>query len=285
MLISPVLQVAMLLEPRLTDVWTPNVALDTIASRVASDPSWHRPQVVLDALKDPWTLDVVATRALETTSLDDTIRQAGAFMGIDARGSRLATFGDVRREVLASFEPLDEEAKRDTFEYATEYFRDFYPHHNGLPESSVARHERSRTCVRRWNEEVDRARLLHAASELVRLANEFEFPEGSFQKPRIMEVDGVRALIGTMGDDHHELTADIHIVCDPGGDDTYTGALGATSSPDQGLSIIIDRAGNDTYDGIECGLATGRLGIGMIFDRAGDDTYRGSVGGPASAFV
>jgi hypothetical protein len=86
-------------------------------------------------------------------------------------------------------------------------------------------------------------------------------------------------LAGT-GDDEHDAT-DTAIVIDLGGNDTYKGGVGATTSLDIPISIAIDLAGNDTYKSVgekSISQGSGIFGAGILLDLAGDDTYEASKG-------
>jgi hypothetical protein len=78
------------------------------------------------------------------------------------------------------------------------------------------------------------------------------------------------------------------LILDFGGDDTYTGPVGATSRPDRGISVAIDLAGNDTYrqdkqDSPSFGA--GILGIGLLYDASGSDKYQGTVFSQGAGFL
>ncbi len=85
-------------------------------------------------------------------------------------------------------------------------------------------------------------------------------------------------VIGGTGSDTHKNGG---IVIDFGGNDAYSGLIGAPSSNLENVSLSLDLGGNDIYDGtaddgnIGCGL----FGIGMVYDAAGNDTYRVKNGG------
>jgi hypothetical protein len=71
------------------------------------------------------------------------------------------------------------------------------------------------------------------------------------------------------------------LTLDLGGDDLYTGLIGAPESPSRPLSLVVDLEGQDRYDGrsrdgnIGCGL----FGLGMVADLAGNDRYEVTNGG------
>ena len=81
---------------------------------------------------------------------------------------------------------------------------------------------------------------------------------------------------------------DCLLLVDFGGDDTYTGAAGATSRPDRGISVFIDLAGNDTYVNDDpkipsCGA--GILGVGLLYDASGSDRYKGKIFSQGAGFL
>lgn len=85
-------------------------------------------------------------------------------------------------------------------------------------------------------------------------------------------------VIGGRGPNIYDLEKSAALIIDLGGNDTYRGSIGASSSSDLGNSVVIDLSGNDTYQPSPLGLATGRAGIGIVIDHSGDDTYRLSPG-------
>lgn len=71
--------------------------------------------------------------------------------------------------------------------------------------------------------------------------------------------------------------SDAAILIDLGGNDTYRGAIGATSAVDLPVAIAIDMAGDDTYDNTDNHLPSqgaGILGTGILIDGAGRDIYQ-----------
>jgi hypothetical protein len=82
-------------------------------------------------------------------------------------------------------------------------------------------------------------------------------------------------LAGTGNDTHGH--SDAAVLVDLGGNDRYTGAVGATTSLDLPVSIAIDCAGDDLYDPVAAPMPTqgaGILGAGVLIDAGGNDTYR-----------
>ncbi|MBR9976852.1 MAG: hypothetical protein KFH87_02085, partial [Bacteroidetes bacterium] len=74
---------------------------------------------------------------------------------------------------------------------------------------------------------------------------------------------------------------DCALLIDFGGDDTYLGAV-AASSPDLPVSLLIDVEGDDYYRCDNTNMpsqAAGVLGIGMLLDLDGDDRYETSTFG------
>jgi hypothetical protein len=85
-------------------------------------------------------------------------------------------------------------------------------------------------------------------------------------------------VIGGTGSDVHKGGG---IVIDFGGNDSYSGLIGAPSSSLECVSISLDLGGNDTYDGtsIDGNIGCGLFGLGLVYDAAGNDTYKVKNGG------
>jgi len=85
-----------------------------------------------------------------------------------------------------------------------------------------------------------------------------------------------RVVVG--GRDRNVYDGDFALVIDLGGDDVYTGRVGAgigvLSHP---FGVCIDLAGNDLYDAPKTlfNFGAGLFGAGILVDCAGDDVYRG----------
>lgn len=113
------------------------------------------------------------------------------------------------------------------------------------------------------------------------------------------ERDGVVVIVGTTGDDVHELVpvrGGVRVLIEPGGNDRYTGpdmvlagfaaiidlagddryeAAGpAWGSAVAGVSLLLDASGNDAYEGHDFSLGAALAGLGAVVDLSGDDTYR-----------
>lgn len=110
---------------------------------------------------------------------------------------------------------------------------------------------------------------------------------------------GVVRVFGS-GDDVATLPADTLISLDLGGNDAWSGHVGASglghpvglhldlggndtyredapariAAGFMGLGWVVDLAGDDTYDVKASGLGCGLFGTGVLWDRAGDDSYR-----------
>jgi len=91
------------------------------------------------------------------------------------------------------------------------------------------------------------------------------------------------------GGNPHEIEADnCLLIVEFGGNDTYHGAIAATSRPDHGLSVVIDMDGNDIYDPERPGIPScgaGILGVGLLYDARGSDQYRGKVFSQGAGFL
>jgi len=83
-----------------------------------------------------------------------------------------------------------------------------------------------------------------------------------------------RIVVAGCGDDVHAFD-DCFVLIDLGGDDLYTGPVGATSRPDIGVSLCLDLDGNDRYvcDSDRPTQGAGVLGCGILYDARGDDVY------------
>ncbi len=88
-------------------------------------------------------------------------------------------------------------------------------------------------------------------------------------------------------DNHHTDGNDCLLIVDFGGDDVYTGPVGATSRPDRGISLAIDLDGNDNYKDDELqtpSFGAGILGVGLLYDADGSDRYEGKVFSQGAGF-
>lgn len=126
-------------------------------------------------------------------------------------------------------------------------------------------------------EALDVARLALQASragggpDLGRIHLDVETPAG-----RVV-IDGTQA-------GEHSIPTGAFLVVDLGGDDRYTGPVGA-SSPTLPLGALLDLGGNDVYTGGDGALGAGITGIGVLLDAAGRDAYSaGTLGEGAGHF-
>lgn len=91
------------------------------------------------------------------------------------------------------------------------------------------------------------------------------------------------------GSDDHIINADdCFLIIECGGNDNYTGSIGATSRPDRGLAVVLDLAGNDTYENddiLKPSMGCGILGVGLLYDANGDDKYTGKVFAQGAGFL
>lgn len=90
---------------------------------------------------------------------------------------------------------------------------------------------------------------------------------------------GAPVLVFGPGADVAEVPAGTLLTLDLGGDDRWSGHLGASLLPEGAptgqASVHIDLGGDDTYTTDDAAaLATGLFGIGLLIDLAGDDAYR-----------
>jgi len=83
-----------------------------------------------------------------------------------------------------------------------------------------------------------------------------------------------RIVVSGYGDDTHA-GSDYFLLIDLGGDDHYTGPVGATTSPEHGVAMCLDLDGDDVYDyyGDTPSQGAGVLGCGILYDARGDDRY------------
>ncbi len=84
-----------------------------------------------------------------------------------------------------------------------------------------------------------------------------------------------RIVVASDDDDTHPYD-DYFVLIDLGGDDHYTGPVGATTRPDIGISLCLDLDGDDVYeyDFATCpSQGAGLLGCGVLYDAWGDDEY------------
>jgi len=88
--------------------------------------------------------------------------------------------------------------------------------------------------------------------------------------------------VGLYGSKNDIINDDYCLLIDFGGNETYTGNIGSSLSPDKPIGISIDFEGDDIYIG-EGSLAKGVLGIGVLFDLQGNDKYRTESAGLASS--
>ena len=101
------------------------------------------------------------------------------------------------------------------------------------------------------------------------LSRNRSLPEG-----QVFELEAGRIVIGTRGNDVHDLApargGRVSVVIDPGGDDEYRGSDLAL----HGFSAIIDLAGNDRYTMQGPGLGAALAGASLLIDFAGNDYYQ-----------
>ena len=84
-----------------------------------------------------------------------------------------------------------------------------------------------------------------------------------------------RITIGHAGDDTY--TGDNYfLLIDLGGNNVFNCTAGATSSPDNGVSLCIDLSGNDKYEytGPYPSQGAGVLGVGILYNVKGNNTYK-----------
>ncbi|MBN2284045.1 MAG: PDZ domain-containing protein [Deltaproteobacteria bacterium] len=139
-------------------------------------------------------------------------------------------------------------------------------------------------------EKIDTTALVQAGAILSRLADgkwidRFGRAMEAFDAPGEYRVDGISGDIlyreetaaGAMiilGSGPNRVSADIPVIIDLGGDDTYLSpSKSGTDGP--AVVLILDCCGNDLYTATRDFSQGGALlGISMVIDESGDDTYR-----------
>lgn len=107
---------------------------------------------------------------------------------------------------------------------------------------------------------------------------------GKPERVTLETVFGKVLVLGT-GDDTLEIPSDTLISIDQGGNDTWSGHVGA-SALGRPFGLHVDLAGNDTYTTGTAGtMACGFLGFGALFDLAGDDAYDAKQSGLGCGFL
>ncbi len=172
---------------------------------------------------------------------------------------------------------------------------------DGVIERRTSAHEE---CVAPWKDEehdqtatfrtrtldrlatFDRARMAYASQILAvhleraleewRTAPDKDKALGEVQLPlRLASGNGSILLYGP-GDDEAVIPADTKLSIDLGGDDGWTGSMGAGWENGTRIGVHLDLGGNDRYRAeAPASLACGMGGIGIVVDEAGDDTYFG----------
>jgi hypothetical protein len=205
----------------------------------------------------------------------------------------------LREKALRRLSPDD---RRFLFDHAASIAENFSPQLEGLAPEIRPQAESNLRFGRLVNEQLDYAAMIAAAQVLARLADERwlkRVASAVHGRPLVTtppsgitgEVLLVREtpygliVIGGPGPNTYELDGRFALVLDVGGDDTYRGAIAASSDVEHGISVVIDLAGNDTYQGSPLGLATGRLGVGLLIDLAGDDVYHLAQGSGGAGFA
>lgn len=124
---------------------------------------------------------------------------------------------------------------------------------------------------------VDKVELWRIRAAAVDLAAAVERAAAALRQTRVsltgvvaITLSGVRVSIGGAGPDVHSGGADI--VVDLGGDDRYSGRMGAGVD---GVGVLLDLGGDDTYTISDASLGCGLLGIGIARDVGGHDVVRG----------
>ncbi|MBU0517399.1 hypothetical protein KJ564_00510 [bacterium] len=96
-----------------------------------------------------------------------------------------------------------------------------------------------------------------------------------------------RIVIGSPDNDRH-FYSDLLLIIDPGGDDTYTGAVGSTPSLDIPVSLALDLSGNDNYineDEFLPAQGAAIFGAGVLIDLEGNDQYQSTRLGQGAAML
>lgn len=100
----------------------------------------------------------------------------------------------------------------------------------------------------------------------------------------VMTPAGRVIIDGTRGNDITIASDGAFLVVDLGGDDHYSGPVGA-STPLLPIGAALDLGGDDSYEGGDAALGAGMTGIGVLIDAAGSDNYAaGTFGEGAGQF-
>lgn len=205
----------------------------------------------------------------------------------------------LREKGLRKLSPDD---RRFLFDHAAALAENFSPQFEGLNPEDRLQAEANMRFSRLVNEQLDYAAMIAAAQVLARLADErwlkrlgevFQGRPAQTARPGGITGDVLLAretpygliVVGGPGPNTYELDGRFALVVDVGGDDTYRGAIAASTDVEHGINVVIDLAGHDTYQGSPLGLATGRLGVGLLVDGAGDDVYHLAQGSGGAGFA
>ncbi len=124
-------------------------------------------------------------------------------------------------------------------------------------------------------ERVDLGRILNAGWRVQRAAEraftDLKDPMPDIDGKQRFDIAGLPVIIAGKGSDHHD-ELDARIIIDLGGNDRYTGRVGAGVGY---ASVLIDLGGDDVYDVPDLSIGAAVLGAGIAIDGGGNDVYRG----------
>ena len=202
-----------------------------------------------------------------------------------------------REHALRHLSPQDREF---LFTHARALMERFSP--QVTPAAQLADAEAAAKYATLLMQQVDYGSLITAAQRLARLGNQKLLQQldiiFTHRAPVAHQIPGVSGdillaqqtpygllLIGGRGANTYDLEKGAALIIDLGGNDTYRGAIGASSGSDLGNSLVVDLSGNDIYQPSPLGLATGRAGVGIVIDHGGNDTYRLAPGSGGVGFA
>jgi len=125
---------------------------------------------------------------------------------------------------------------------------------------------------------VDEASLWYAAQKSVQALDEARIALAGLDLGKVPELafdwETPLGWIRIRGGGDDEIDGDgALLIVDLGGNDTYTGGVGA-STADRPIGLLLDMGGDDAYASDGPAQGAGLTGVGVLLDAAGNDTYR-----------
>jgi len=254
------------------------------------------------AITLPAMIDILEASLDRTSAFQHTIPLPAGRSSQDLIAFMVKSLEEASRQRDNALRRLSAEERQFLFAQAQSLVDHFIPHVSNVSDRLVAEQILADSRFAELIEErVDYANLVAAAQVLARLANQqwLSHLVDAFPKPLpqtdipagitgdVLYVEDTSyglIVIGGSGPNTYKMDHRFGLIIDIGGDDQYSGMIGASTGPDHGNTIVIDMSGNDTYHGAALGLATGRLGAGLLIDLAGDDVYRLEAGSGGTGF-